>query len=150
MIYRCPGFLVDVWFGSSPTPFPLSLQASCLFSSAFLCVAGRAYLGESCRGKWGGGGAKSHDPWGSPVIYKSFNTLWLWISLKMCPKHIYFRKLDYLRLWAQRGHDNGTPNPTVKLKRCRSHWPLLQKLHIKGGGGGERPVKNFFIMPDPL
>ncbi len=52
MIYRGPGFLAVVWFGSSLSP-PIP-SASCRTFSGFLCVAVRAY--------WGGGGvAKSYD-----------------------------------------------------------------------------------------
>ncbi len=46
MIYRGPGFLPIVLFGSSPTPFPPLRSASCLSFSVFLCVAGRAYWRE--------------------------------------------------------------------------------------------------------
>ncbi len=53
MIYREPGFLAAVCFGSSPTPSPLSVSHSS-------CVAGRAYWLE--RGDVGGGrGAQSYD-----------------------------------------------------------------------------------------
>jgi len=41
MIYRGPGFLVIVRFGSTPTT--LLRSASCLSFSVLLCVAGRAY-----------------------------------------------------------------------------------------------------------
>ncbi len=57
MMYRGPGFLAVVWFGSSPTLFPFSPSASCHFFSVFLCVAGRAYRRE--RGEGSGRGAKS-------------------------------------------------------------------------------------------
>jgi hypothetical protein len=57
MIYRVLGFLVVIWFGSSP-PLPRS-SASCPFLSVFLSVAGRAHWRE--RGDGGGGGAKSYD-----------------------------------------------------------------------------------------
>ncbi len=52
MIYRGPGFLAVVWFGSTPTPFSLLLSATCLFFSVFLrlCVGGRAYWGERGEG----------------------------------------------------------------------------------------------------
>jgi hypothetical protein len=38
-MYRRPGILAVVWFGSTPTPFPPLPAASCLSFSIFLCVA---------------------------------------------------------------------------------------------------------------
>jgi hypothetical protein len=51
IIYRGPGYLAVVWFGSKPAPFPLPLlSANCLSFSVFLCVFGRAYWQERGRG----------------------------------------------------------------------------------------------------
>ncbi len=46
MIYRGPGFLAFLWFGSSPTPSSPFPSASCLSFSVSHCVAGRAYWCE--------------------------------------------------------------------------------------------------------
>ncbi len=54
VIYRGPGFLAVVWFGSSPAPLPPALPsatASCLSFAVFLCVAGRAYWRERGAGE---------------------------------------------------------------------------------------------------
>ncbi len=58
-IYRGPGFLVVIWFGSSPIPLSPLRSTSCLSFPVFLFVAGRAYLRERRVG--GGGGAESYD-----------------------------------------------------------------------------------------
>jgi len=51
MIYRGPGCLSVVWFGSSLTPSPPLPWASCLSFSVFLCTAvGRAYWRERVEG----------------------------------------------------------------------------------------------------
>ncbi len=50
MIYSGPGFLIVIYFGSSPTPSPHILSASCLSFSVFQCVTG---WGRE-RGKGGG------------------------------------------------------------------------------------------------
>ncbi len=55
-IYRGPGFLSVISFGSTPTSFPLSRQTE--------------------EGEKGGGGVKSYHGEKSLVLYKSFNTLW--------------------------------------------------------------------------
>ncbi len=76
VIYRGPGFLAVLWFGSSPTPFPLSFRsASCLSFSVFLCVADQACWRPT--GERGRGWARSRiiRPQESLVFYKSFNTL---------------------------------------------------------------------------
>ncbi len=60
-IYRGPDFLEGVWFDSMPTPFsPSILSATGLYFSDFLCVVGRAYVGEGKDWK-GGRGAESYD-----------------------------------------------------------------------------------------
>ncbi len=69
MIYRGPGFLSFVYFGSPP-PLP---AASCLSFSVFLCVAGRAYWREGVEG----GRCQIIRRRESMVLYKSFNTLCL-------------------------------------------------------------------------
>ncbi len=59
MIPKGPGFLAVVWFGSSPTPFPPLLSASCLFFLSLpVCRRSSLLTGE---GGGGGGGAKSYD-----------------------------------------------------------------------------------------
>ncbi len=51
MIFKGPGFLAVLWFGSSPTPSPLTRQQ---VVSVFLCVvAGRAYRREKGEGSEG-------------------------------------------------------------------------------------------------
>jgi hypothetical protein len=74
IIYRGPGFLVVVWFGSTPapflpppTPFP---SATCLSCSVFLFVIGRAYWG---RGGWAW--SRMMQPQEFLALYKSFNAL---------------------------------------------------------------------------
>ncbi len=69
LIYRWPGFLAIVWFGSSPTPSPLP-SSRCLSFSLFLCVAGWAY--------WRGRGlGRSQIIWWQEgmLLNKLFNTL---------------------------------------------------------------------------
>jgi hypothetical protein len=73
MIYRGPGFLSVVWFGSTPIRFPLLPSGSCLSFSVF-CVSPR--MSSLLTGEAEGGlGAKS--PQESLALYKSFNTLCL-------------------------------------------------------------------------
>jgi hypothetical protein len=56
-----PGFLAVLWFGSSPTPSPSQLTASCLSFWLFLCVAGQVYWWER-----GGQIVRRRE---SPVLY---------------------------------------------------------------------------------
>ncbi len=89
MIYRVPGFLAVVWFGSSPTLFPLSRQQVVSLSPS-------SYVSPVEPTHWGGGGMW----WGrsqiirrreSLVLYKSFNTLcthgsnWFYTCLPVVP-----------------------------------------------------------------
>ncbi len=73
MIYRGPGFLSVVWFGSNPSPLS---SACCLSFPIFLCVAHRLLTGEG-RG-WRGWGRSQIIRRRESPVYKSFNTLWLW------------------------------------------------------------------------
>jgi hypothetical protein len=66
MIYRGPGFLAFVWFGSSPIPSPLP-AAICL------SVAVRAYWRE--KGGWGWWSSQIVRRRESLALLKSFNTL---------------------------------------------------------------------------
>ncbi len=63
MIFRGPGFLAVICFGSTPTSF-----------SVFLCVAGRAYWQEI--GGRGWVGSRIIRPEESPALYKSLNNIW--------------------------------------------------------------------------
>jgi hypothetical protein len=56
MIYREPGFLDVVWFGSSPTPSPVS-KLSLFFS---LPVSARSSLHEEAEGGEGVGEESNH------------------------------------------------------------------------------------------
>ncbi len=51
MIYRGPGFLAVVWFGSSPQPLTPLPSPSRLSFSVFLYIAGRAYWQERGLGR---------------------------------------------------------------------------------------------------
>jgi hypothetical protein len=85
MIYRGPGFLAVVWFGSTPTSFPPLPSPTCFSFSVLLCVASPAYWGERGRA-W----SRIIRPQKSWALYKWFNTLssswrqvlpdWLWES----------------------------------------------------------------------
>ncbi len=68
MVYKGPGFLAVVWFGSSPTSSPVSKL------SLFLSLPPRAHWRERVERGW----ARSRiiQPWESLVLYKLFNTLW--------------------------------------------------------------------------
>jgi hypothetical protein len=74
MIYRGPGFLAVVWFGSSPIPLPPSpISTLSIFLSLPVCRRSR-FLTREGRG-WG---RSQIIRWGeSLVLYKSFNTLCL-------------------------------------------------------------------------
>jgi hypothetical protein len=78
MIYRRPGFLAVVWFGSSHS----LLSARCFSFSIILCVADRAHslTGEGRRRGWEGSQMILQRE--SMVLYKSFNTLWVKIFQK--------------------------------------------------------------------
>ncbi len=68
MIYRGPGLLALVWFGSTPTHFPPLLSATCLSFSVFLCVGSRAYWG-----RWGGGGGHGAESYDRKKAWTSIN-----------------------------------------------------------------------------
>ncbi len=73
MIYRGPGFLAVVRFGSSPTLLP---HLSSVSSTA---THRKTEKEKTCcqeRGERGGRGAESYDRKKVLVLYKSFNTLW--------------------------------------------------------------------------
>ncbi len=100
MIYRGPGFLAVIWFGSFPTssPSPVS-KASCLCLLVFLCVADRAYWREM-----GGGGGEEEEPnhiddekacssinhfkintlLNTPYTWKLYNTTWKFYGSHHC------------------------------------------------------------------
>ncbi len=81
MIYRGPGFLAVIWFGSSPTDLPHLPSASCPSFSVFLHVCRRSKLNYVRGGK--GVGSQIKWPRESLALNKSFNTLWLrWNGLQ--------------------------------------------------------------------
>ncbi len=84
IIYRGPGFLAVVWFGSFATPSPTPGNKLSLFLSLPVCrpLSLQAYRG------WGGDRQKS------PVLYKYLNTLCFWTWL---PEYSQIR----LKLWAR-------------------------------------------------
>ncbi len=70
-IYRGPGFLMVVWFGSSPSPsLPLPSEAR--------QATHRKSEKEKqlAHGRWGWARSRNIRPQKSLVPYKSFNTLW--------------------------------------------------------------------------
>ncbi len=99
MIYRGPGFLAVVWFGSSPTPFPphVSLSQSS-------CVTTVEHTDR--RGGGGRGWARSQVMRPRKILaLKSFNTLWRLLSLgekrrhfrTSLNKHFYLTTDDWVR-----------------------------------------------------
>ncbi len=75
IIYRGPGFLTVVCFGSSPPPLSPSLFSKLTGNTQEDLERETTCWGE--RGKGGGRGAESYVwPQESMVLYKSFNTLW--------------------------------------------------------------------------
>ncbi len=75
MIYRGPGFLAVVLFGSSPTPFdPLPVSKLSLFLSISVCRRRLSYGGK------GVGDEQNHKTARSLALYKSTNTLWNTLS----------------------------------------------------------------------
>ncbi len=87
MIYRGPGFLAVVWFGSLPNPSPLSNLS--LFLSIPACRAGRAYCWEK-GGRKGWRRSKIIRLCESLVLYKSSSTLWPHWSYKIEEKLTHF------------------------------------------------------------
>jgi hypothetical protein len=76
MIYRGPGFLAILWFGSSPPPLP--------------SVSSTGDTQEDWEKKptwWQKGGGRGRSriirPQESLVLFKSFNTLWVGLTLKV-------------------------------------------------------------------
>jgi hypothetical protein len=96
MIYRGPGFLAIVWFGSSPTPLPLSCQRIVSLPS-LLVTDGREGRG------WGRSQIIRRRE--SLVLYKSFNNL----CLGLPPSWI-------LLLW-------GLPARSPKLNKLSLYFP---------------------------
>ncbi len=81
ILYRGPGFLAVVWYGSSPLHLtPPHPSASCPSFSDFLCVAGRAYWQEC----GGGGRSQIIRRWESIVLHNTFNNL-SWYSSMFRP-----------------------------------------------------------------
>jgi hypothetical protein len=77
MIYRGPGFLTVVWFGSSPTPHPS--PPSLLSESLTGVIQEDRDRETTCwreRGMKGVGLEPNHTTARSLVLYKSFTTLW--------------------------------------------------------------------------
>ncbi len=60
MIYRWPGFLAVVWFGSSPTPFPSSFRQQVVSLSKSSHVS-PVKLIDGRRGRWGWTRSESYD-----------------------------------------------------------------------------------------
>ncbi len=74
MIYGGPGFLANIWFGSSPTPFlPSPVSNLSLFLS--LAVCRRSTLLKAVTGGEGWARSQIRRPRECLVLYKSFNTL---------------------------------------------------------------------------
>ncbi len=153
MIYRRPGFLAVVDFGSSPTHLS---SASCLSFSFFLCVAGRAY--------WRGGGVgeepNAYDNerawssinhsilsgWKDIIHYIQF-TCWPWAevySMQLCRKPMQAVPIQLLTQYG-RG-DNHTevlsvvlqfcwrcfsPSPSVFIREVDSHGPRLRSPELE-------------------
>ncbi len=71
MIYREPGFLAVVRFGSSPNPFslPFPVGKLSLLHSVALCRRSSLLTEEGVGGR---GGGRTRE---SQVLYKSLNTL---------------------------------------------------------------------------
>jgi hypothetical protein len=65
-IYRGPGFLAVVWFGSSAPPLPSPINKLSLFLSLPVCHRW-AYRRD---GGWGGGRSQIRQRQKSPVLYK--------------------------------------------------------------------------------
>ncbi len=85
MIFRWPGFLAVVLFGSSPTPSPPSVSKLSLFLIFIVCRRSSLLTGEAGRGRvW----ARNQiiRPGESLALYKSFNTL---LSHPSPPTYIY-------------------------------------------------------------
>jgi len=77
MIYRGPGFLAVVWFGSLPTPFshPLSLVSKLDWrNTGRLRKRDTLLTGEG--GGYRGEGGQIIRKWKGLVLYESINTLW--------------------------------------------------------------------------
>ncbi len=85
MINRGPGFLAVIWFGSTPTPFPLSHQQVATLSQSS-CVS----LIELTDGRGGREWAWSRiiRPQESLAFYKSFNTLWYSSLVRMRSRQV--------------------------------------------------------------
>ncbi len=77
-LYRGPGFLVVVWFGSVSPPPPL-LSVSSTGDTQEDYKRETRFSRERDRGG-GGRGAETYD---RLVLYKLFNTLWLQLSVHM-------------------------------------------------------------------
>ncbi len=71
-IYRGPGFLAFVWFGSTPTPYPPPSPVSkvTLFLSLSVCRRSSLLTEEG-----GGGWSRIIRPQESLALHKTFNTL---------------------------------------------------------------------------
>ncbi len=89
---------------------PPSVATSCLSFSVFLCVAGRVYLWERGRGE---GGTQFIRRQERLVLYKSFNTLWIY------PKRTHPQTGD--RDTAE-GYNHQRKNPPLSLSG--SMWVL--------------------------
>jgi hypothetical protein len=87
MVYWGPGFPSVVWFGSSPTPSPVS-KLNCRHTGR-LTKRDNFMTGE---GGWGCDRSRTIPVQKSLVPYKSFKTLWVTVSLLR-----YFgRNLSYI------------------------------------------------------
>jgi hypothetical protein len=80
VIYRGPGFLVVIWFGSSPIPSAHLPSASWLCFSIFLCVVGRAYRRE--RGGRGRSPIIRRRESLAPIFSKSGKNIILWYQIQ--------------------------------------------------------------------
>jgi hypothetical protein len=122
MISRGPGFLVVVWFGSSPIPPLLSCQQVVFLSQSSCVFAGR------CRE--------------SLVLYKSFNTLWTRLAnFKWWTNKTYDHKSVYIPahvstkvffLWCSQAQwlSGSQPCNTVSRGLTACHCPIKVQSSI--------------------
>ncbi len=139
-----------LWFGSSPTPFPLSYQQAVSLSQCSCVSAVPAYWPDG-----GGGGAMRQimRPWKSLAIYKSFNALCYISSLCRNAMYVVWWTFQYAGLkntrsgsWEvfSRWMSNDLSNDGSSEDPC----PVISDSLGRGGGGGVR--REQLLIPDLL